>query len=266
MRRFLPLVILLVAGISLWRTPVQASSPQAYQDFNYQFDQYRQKLSDFQAAYTQYKQFNSLTAQQDALDKVKALLAQRNMVAKTYFLFLNEKLNENPGLGSADTAGYRTAITNQIGLLDQNTVQSQTIGTLADAATVSTAFIKNYNAMQAAYRQTIVGINLGYLQYFGSKFDAAAASAQTLIAASRGDSSPEKQATMDRWMLNLSNQHSLFTEKIVLIQKALPGIKGDVQEQDRQLATIQKTMLAARQDLIEGASYLGELQDALHYE
>ena len=266
MRRVLLILLLFLAFPFLFKTATKATSSQAYQDYSYQFDQYRQKLSDFQVSYTQYKQFNSLTAQQDTLDKVKLVLAQRNLVAKTYFLFLNEKLSEDPGLSTADVAGYRTLLTNQIGLLDQNTELSLNVGTLSDASKIAAAFTKNYNAMQVAYRSTILGLDLGYLTYYGSQFDAAAATAQTLIAASRGDATAEKQATMDRWMINLSNQHSLFTEKTKLIRTAMANIKGDVTEQDRQFNAIVKTMTAAKADLTTGASYLGELQTALQYE
>lgn len=266
MRRLLPVLLLLLAIPFLFARATFASSSQAYQDYGFQFDQYRQKLSDFQVAYKQYQQFNSLSSQQDAIDKVKLLLAQRNQVAKTYFLFLNEKLNENPGLGTSDALPYRTLLTNQIGLLDQNTAQSSSIGSLDDASKISTLFIKNYNAMQSAYRQTILGLDLGYLQYFGSQFDAAASRAQSLIAANKGDASPEKQATLDRWLLALSNKHSLFEQQATTIRTALTKFEGDVEEQDRQFTTIQKTMTQAKQNLVEGTSYLGEVESALQYE
>lgn len=266
MRKCAIIVLLLLAIPTYVVTVVHASSSTAYQDYTFQFDQYRQKLSDFQVAYTQYKQFNSLTSLQDSLDKAKALFAQRNQVAKTYFLFLNEKLNEDPGLGTQESQTYRTTITNQVGFLDQNTAQSSAIQSIADAAIIETSYTKNYNAMQLSYRQTILGLELGYLQYFGGQYDIAAGQAQALIASNRGNSTPEKQATLDRWLTSLSNQHSLFSQKVVLIRTAMAKLAGDVAEQDRQFAAIQKTITAAKQDLVEGTSYLGEVQTALQYD
>lgn len=245
---------------------VLASSSQAYQDYQFQFSQYRQRISDYRVAYDQYKQFNSLASQQDALDKVKVALTQRNQVSKTYFLFLNEKLNENPGLNSAESDGYRSQLTNQVGILDQNTVQITAINALSDASTISTLYVKNYNTMQAAYRQTIVGLQLGYLQYFALKFETAAIHAQSLIAARKGSASPEKQATLDRWLVALSNKHSLFEQKQLAIRSAMAKLTGDVQEQDRQFTAIQTIINKEREDLIEGASYLHELEQALRYD
>lgn len=266
MRKILSAVLCIIVLPALFVVSVRASSSQAYQDYQYQFDQYRQKLSDFKVAYGQYQQFHSLTAQQDSLGKVTLLLAQRNQVAKTYFLFLNEKLNEDPGLGSADSAGYRTQITNEMSFLDQNTTQSSSISSLADAATVSNLFVKNYNAMQNSYRQTIMGLELGYLTYFGSKFDAAAAQAQALITASHDADSPEKQAVLDRWLVSLSNQHSLFEQHMTLIRTAMTKVTGDVQEQDREFTSVQTLVNSARQDLVDGTSYLGEVETAIQYE
>ncbi len=264
MRKLLSAVLLLLVMLLVSKVPVYASSAQAYQDFQYQFDLYRTSLSNYVTARNQYKQFNTLESSQDTLDKVKVYIAQRNQVAKAYFLFLNEKISEDPGLISTDLNLYRGLITNQVGFLDQNTAAP--IGSLDDATKTSTAFIKNYLPMQMGYRQIIVGLELGYLSFFATKFDAAAATAQNLITASHGYASPEKQATLDRWLIALSNKHSLYQEQDKAIRKAMTSIKGDIQEQDRQLASVQKLIVSARQNLVEGTSYLGEVETALQYE
>lgn len=265
MKKFL-LTLALLSLATIFAYQVQASSQTAYQDYRFQFDRYRQLLADFRIANTQYQQFHSLASEQDTLDKVKLYIAERDVVAKTYFLFLNEKMNENPGLGGSEAMVYRAMLTNQIGFLDQNSTLAPSIGSLDDATKTSDEFVKNYNTMQAAYRQTILGLELGYLEYFAGKFDAAAGQAQSLIAASRGDASPEKQSVLDRWLLALSNKHSLFQQKSTSIRTAISKVTGDVQEQDRKFTSIQTTIGVARQDLVEGTSYLLELQNALQYE
>ncbi len=264
MGRFALLVLIIASAILPAR--VYASSPQAYADYQYQYDQYRQRLSDFQSAYTQYKQFNSLTSQQDAIDKAKLLLNQRNQVSRAYFLFLTEKLNEDPGLGTTESQPYRTAIVNQIGFLDGNSARAAAAGSLDDVSAVSALFVKNFFAMQLTYRQTIIGLELGYLQFFLSRFDADASTAQSLITASRGDASPEKIAVLDRWLVNLSNKHSVITQKISTIRTASSKISGDIQEQDRQFTAIQSQFAGAQQDLTEAVSYLGEVVNSLQYE
>lgn len=256
------LVALLIFFVPL----VRASSPQAYQDYQYQYDVYRQRTSDFRIAFTQYQQFKSLASQQDTLDKAKLLLAQRSNVAKTYFLFLNERLTENPGLISSELSLYRSIITNQVGFLDQNLVLTPSISSLDDAAKVSETFDANYDTLQSANRQIIGAIELGYLNYFSKRFDDAAVHAQALIAASRSDFSPQKQGILDRWLLSLSNKHSLYQQKASAIRSAIPKIIGDVGQQDRLFLELQIKIGAARQDLLDAASYLKEIETALKYD
>jgi hypothetical protein len=140
------------------------------------------------------------------------------------------------------------------------------ITSINDAMNVSNLFVKNYNSLQQTYRQTIVGLQLGYLNYFAKKFDETAGQAQTLISQVHGAVTPEKQAVLDRWLLALTNQHSIFAQKAKTIQSAIAGINGDVQEQDRQFAKIQTTIADAKQDLLVGGSYLKEIETALQYE
>lgn len=214
----------------------------------------------------EYQQFKSLASGQDALEKGKLYLAQRDTVAKTYFLFLNERLSENPGMLSSEISLYRSIITNQIAFLDQNAVLAPSAASFADAAQISKAFDTQYETMQAAYRQTIVAIQLGYLNYFAARFDAQVVKAQALIAARKSDAKPEKQAILDRWLLSLSNKHSLFQQKATAIRSGIPKILGDTQTQDRQFLAIQSQIGAAKQDLTESAAYLKELENALRYE
>lgn len=265
MKRFFGVAALL-AVFGLMAVSVNASSQQSYRDYQFQFDNYRQRLSDYQIALTQYKQFQSLASQQDTLDKVKLYIAQRDTVAKSYFLFLNEKLSENPGLITSEVAVSRAVLTNQIGFLDQNALLAPSIASLDDAKNVAAKFETNYDLMQSGYRQTIAMIELGYLNYFAKRFDDAAVHAQALITASRSDFAPQKQAELDRWMLSLSNKHSLYQQKANTIRAAIPKITGDVQQQDRLFLQLQTTINAARQDLSEAASYLKELETALTYE
>lgn len=262
----LVIILLLFSLFSYPVSFVQASSQQAYQDYQYQFSVYRTRLSDFQIANNQYLQFKSLAAQQDVLEKVKLYIAQRDNVAKTYYLFLNEKISENPGLIDAEKHVYRAILTNQIAFLDQNVVLAPSIASLDDAKSVSEKFVTNYDTMQSGYRQIIGAIELGYLMYFSKKFDDAALHAQALITASRPDSSAQKQAILDRWLLALSNKHTLFQQKANTIRSTIPKITGDVQQQDRIFLQLQNNINAAKQDLVEAASYLKELETALKYE
>lgn len=264
--KYIAIFLLLFSLFSYPVAYVHASSQQAYQDYQYQFSVYRQRLSDYQIAHNQYIQFKSLAAQQDTLEKVKLYLAQRDAVAKTYFLFLNEKISENPGLLASEKQTYRAILTNQIAFLDQNLVLAPSISSFDDAKNISEKFVTNYETMQSAYRQIIVALELGYLMYFSKTFNETAIHAQALISASRVQSSTQKQAILDRWLLALSNKHTLFQQKANTIRATIPKITGDIQQQDRIFLQLQSSIDTTKQDLVEAVSYLKELETALKYD
>jgi hypothetical protein len=264
-RKFVSFILLAVSFL-IAPHPVLATSQQAYQDYQYQFSVYRQRLSDYQIALNQYKQFKSLASQQDVLEKVKLYIAQRGNVAKTYFLFLNEKITENPGMIASEKQTYRAILTNQIAYLDQHLILAPSIASLDDAEDVSEKFVTNYETMQSAYRQIIAALQLGYLNYFAKQFNDVATHSQALISASKTDASPQKQAILDRWLLALSNKYSLYQQKANTIRATIPKITGDVQQQERLFQQLQGTVNTARQDLVEAGSYLKELETALTYD
>ncbi len=245
---------------------IYAASQTAYQDYVFQFDQYRQLFNNFRIALGQYQQFNSLESQQDALDKAKLAIGQRDVVGRTYLLYLNEKLTENPGLLTSETALNRTLITNEIGYLDGHSTLVQSISSMDDVEKSSQDFTKHYPLMIAGIRQTIIAIQLGYLNYFATQFDQAAKEAQTLIGISRAQVTPAKQAALDRWLLEISNKRNLYQQKSTAIHTAAFKLSGDDMEQTRKFATIQSDLATARQYIVEGTSFLNELGNALKYQ
>lgn len=247
-------------------TSVNAASPQAYQDYLFQFDIYRQVFGDYRVALGEFKKYNSLASEQDALNKAKLLIAQRNQVARAYFLFLNEKLTESPSMPPAELNLYQKIITNEIAFLDQETTLAPSLSSLADVNKVSEEFIKHYPLMQSAFRQAIIATQLGYLRYFSKQFDIVAAKAQALVNANRSTMTDTKRATLDRWILALSNKRSLHQQKVDGIRTAAFKLTGDVADQDRKFTVILRDLKDAQQYLLEAASFFTEVENALKYD
>lgn len=264
--RVLVFILFLLTASFGYVPEIHASSLQAYRDYQYQYDVYRQRVTDFRVSYTQFKQFNSLASQQRALDTLKLLLTQRELVAKTYFLFLNEKITENPGLVRNDASLYRTIVANHIGSLDRNSILIPSVGSFEDAQNISERFETNYEAMQSSFRQTIIALELGYLNYFARRLNENTITANALIAAAKTQSVPEKQEHLDRWLLTLTNKQNLYQQKMVEIGASLLTITGDIKQQDRVFIALKEKVGTARQDLVEAASYLKEIQTALQYD
>src|SRR3989344_2399647 len=212
MKRVIVFVIFIILVIFV--SPIRSSSEKAYQDYLYQFDLYRQKYSDFTIAKNEYEKFGSLTSQTTALANTSAMLSQRDQLLRAYLLLLNEKLNEDRGLLDTQKATYWALTGNEISFLDAHSTLVSSIGSLDDATEVSKELESHYAILSTSMRQVITGVSLGQLAVLARQYDTALADAKALMTANRGVFSPQKQATVDRWILQITNIRSLYKQKI----------------------------------------------------
>lgn len=246
---------------------VVASSGTAYKDYLYQFDVYRNKYAEFKVAKNEYLKFKTLTSQTTALDKTKAMMSQRDQLLRAYLLLLNEKLNENAGISDSERNTYQTYIRNEVTFLEGHSKLVESIGSLEDAQETSRDLESHYAILSSSMRQTIAGISLGNLSVLARSFDIALADAKALVSTNRGIFTPEKQATLDRWLLQITNVRSLYQQKIESMRGLEQELRGtSIEEQNQQFVSIQRGVGEARQYLIDGASYVGELMTALKFQ
>ena len=265
MKRVIVFVIFVILVVFV--SPIRASSEKAYQDYLYQFDLYRQKYSDFTIAKNEYEKFGSLTSQTTALAKTSAMLSQRDQLLRAYLLLLNEKLNEDRGLLDTQKATYWALTGNEISFLDAHSTLVSSIGSLDDATEVSKELESHYAILGASMRQVITGVSLGQLALLARQYDTALADVKALLTANRGTFSPQKQATVDRWILQITNTRSLYQQKIDSINTKNAQLKGSSTETlDDLFAELKRDVGQAKQYLMEGNRFIGELIEALRYQ
>ncbi len=246
--------------------PIHASSQQAYEDYIYQFDQYRSKYAEFSVAKNEYLKFKTLTAQTTALDKTRSMLSQRDQLLRAYLLLLNEKLNEDQGMNSYEKTAYQKLISNEIKFLDGHSQLIGAIGSLEDADSVSRQLESHYGILQASIRQTITGISLGGLVILANQFDQTYQKARQFVDQNRPSYSLAKQQILDRWLLQVSDKRNLYQQKVNAINLANTQLKGgDITGLDKLFTNIQIQVREGKQYLSEGSSYLGELTQTLRF-
>src|SRR3989344_509591 len=157
MRRmlFLPVLLMLVLLVAL---PVKASSQQAYQDYLYQLDVYRQTYTDFAVAKNEYEKFKSLTSQSAALTKTIGMLTQRDVLLRAYLSLLNEKLNEDRVLSQTEKQLYQTVISNEITFLAEHAGRIPSIGSLDDETDAFHELESHHNVVYGSLRRIISGV------------------------------------------------------------------------------------------------------------
>lgn len=262
--RVASLVIFVIFVIFVPR--VLASSERAYQDYLYQFDLYRQKYRDFTIAKNEYEKFGSLTSQTTALTNTSAMLTQRDQLLRAYLLLLSEKLNEDRGLGNTQKSSYRTLINNEIGFLNQHSSLVPSASSLADANVISRKLEDHYVVLQGSIRQTIIGVSLGQLAALAQQFDTALSEVKTLVTTNRDSFSPQKQATIDRWLLQIQNVRSIYQQKIDSIAgKNTQPKGGNIDSLDYLFGELKQELGQAKQYLADGNGFIGELIEAIRY-
>ncbi len=264
MRQFAALIILLL--FTGWMSPVFATSDQAYKDYLFQYDLYRQKNASFSVARTEYFKFQTLQSQNTALVAAKDVLTARDALLRAYLLLLNEKLIENQGLGIVEKQLYQTLIQNEVTFLDKHALLTPSIGSLGDAQSVSEQLTSHYTILYAAMRQTTGALSVGQLTSLAGRYDATLRDARVIVGGSRLEFAAQKQALMDRWLLSIDDKRSLYQQKIDTVIKAASLLKGsNPADIDTLYGAIRKDLGEAKQYLTEGTSYLGELLGVLRY-
>jgi len=266
MKAILSLLIVLVILLTPI-TLVSATSEKAYQDYLFQYDQYRLKLNNFKVARTEYLKFKTLLAETTALDTVKAMMIQRNSFLRSYLLLLTEKLNENQGLTPIDKQLYQTLIQNENTFLVNHTQLISSIGSISDATDISKQLESHYLILYAGIRQTLTTLSLGELMKINTQYKNNFEALQKLAEINKASETPEKQSTIDRWLLQINNKQNLYQQKVEQILMSNSQLKGNSQlEMDELFVKIQNNLNEAKQYLNEGTSFMQELITLIQYK
>lgn len=256
-------LIILLTPITL----VSATAEKAYQDYLFQYDQYRLRLNNFKVARTEYLKFQTLLAETTALDTVKAMIIQRNSLLRSYLLLLTEKLNENQGLTAIDKQLYQTLIQNENAFLVNHTQLVSSIGSPSDATDVSKQLESHYLVLYAGIRQTLTSLSLGELMKLNTQYKNSFDELRKLADMNKSLVTPEKQSTTDRWLLQINNKQNLYQQKVEQIMTSNSQLKGNTQlEMDELFVKIQNNLNEAKQYLNQGAPFMQELLTLIQYK
>jgi len=246
---------------------VYAASPQAYQDYLYQFDLYRQKYNDFQIAKNTYDKFNTLESQSQALSATKTMLSQRNMLLHTYLLYLYERVGEHQGITPSNKQLYLSLLGNELAFLETQNNLVPSINTLSDTVSSSEQLESHYPVLQITIRKIIAGISLGQLNIIAQNFDKQVQSAQSLVNQNASLLTAEKRTVINNWLIQIGSKRSLYQQKIDQTASAITALTSStgVRDIDKQYADIVEDIDGAKQYLADAIANLNELSVSLQY-
>jgi len=258
--------IVLFTILFLHPISIYASSQSSYQEYLIEFDSYRATLNEFKIARSEYLKFKTLTSQQSALEKTKRMLASRSQLLRSYLQFLNEKLNENASMDAINKNLYATLIQNEVKFLNNHTGLMSSISSLQDAESVSQQLSSHYTMLQSTIYQIIVGLKMAELTAIDTQYYELFTKTYSFIQTQKSSYTPNKQSTMERWLLQIQNKRDLYTQKRNDIIKENTTLKSaSLTEIAASYQRIIKLLSEARQYLSEGTSFLQELTTSMQY-
>lgn len=266
MKRTLFLILLIIILPILLVKQIIATPAQAYQDYLYQYDLYRQKYSDFRIAKSEYEKYKTLVSEKNALESAKSMLIQRNLLFNAYLSYINERLNAGEGLTDAQKRMYQTFIRNEETTL---TAQNQAIPSLAalnDVTKASQEFDNRYLTIQKTLRQAIVSLSLGSLSTQQIQYDQALQDIKLFLINHASDYSAERRATFERWLIQSTAKEDIFKQKYDETTSQNNAITArSLQELDTIFNKLQTEVKQANQYLNEAISALDEIVKTLPY-
>lgn len=256
MKKFLPIFLILVICYMLGVTYIRADFDRAYQDYLYQYDQYRKNLTIFLSAKNRYLTYGTLTSQTEALIATKSFLEARDVVSTTYLQMLLEK---NPD------ESYKKLIGDELTFFTNHKALIPAVGSLNDGVDVSEKFDEHFPLTKVIARQTIANIILGKIQNLDNRLANLTTGSEEKINSLKNQG--KDVTTLERWLLETKNKRLLSQQKFNEAQNQAAKLKPTKYsiESSENFDKVQILIFESNQYLKEATAYLKEIKEELKY-
>jgi len=210
--KFLPIIFVLFLFAFLFPLSVSADYQSAYNDYSYNYTVYRTTYNDYQVAKSTFLTYHTLTAQNDAVNKLRAVLKARNQVMFVYFDLLQEKLNGTPGVPDDAKTTFGKVKESEKTWLTDHQKKIDAAASLDDLNSASSEFESRYHQMDTETKQAIGSVLSAKENTLGSKVDTFITDLQTKTAEIR--QSGENTSFADRGVIDTKNKLNLFRTKL----------------------------------------------------
>ncbi len=236
--------------------PVLADYSQAYNNYQYQYNLYRQDYENFTIAKATYLTYQTLTTQNDLLEKMRTVLLSRNRVMISYLATLSQKAMIADGLAPNDLATTQRIIGEETTFLSSLQNQISAAATISDLNTINTTFADHYQQLDTEAKQIVGQILLGKTDYEDSKF--ADLTARSKLQVQRLSNLGEDTQSLSRGITAAESKAALYDDKrSAAVEVLYPKNNFNFQKID--LLAGQKLILDGRQYLHEAGSFLLEI-------
>ena len=230
-------------------------------DFEYQYEKYRQLYPEYETARDEFLQTNSLASQNVAIEKTKALLAQRAQVMRTYLLALKFKLQSNLGISKDDKERLSASIDDEVGWLQNHMddINNASNPTLGDLFELSKRFEKKETDFRILGYQIMSRIIIGKVYSLNQEYMAISSALKPYIEETGVG---YLQNWLDEVQNNTYNALQNLTNAEGMIEELVK--KGSSSEQTIKIySQIKANAEGAKLSLLKGIGFQNEIVDDL---
>lgn len=207
---FLSFILYLLSFI--WSQPVLADYTSAYNDYTYNYTVYRNTYNDYQVSKSTFLTYHTLTAQSDAINKLRAVLKARDQVVFGYYNLLQEKLNATPGVTDDFESTFGKVKDSEQSWLTDHQKKIDAAASLDDLNSASSEFENRYPQMDTETKQAIGSVLLAKENTLAAQVDTFITNLQTKTTEIR--QSGENTTFADRGVIDTKNKLDLFRTKL----------------------------------------------------
>lgn len=243
--------------LSAFSTPVSADFNQAYQDYVYNQQLYKNAYNQFQISRSTYLTYKTLTSQNDAISKFKTVLKARNQLISTYYDLLQEKLNASPGIPNDYKNTFSGIRQSEKTWLSENQTTIDSAGSLEDLNEASQNFATKYPQMNLETKMAVGTILLTKEDQLRNSLNQQIGSFSAILGRIRSDG--EDTSTKERGLIVIQDKLNFQEQKTTLARNIFTGNDRYNYNKSIELPAGQKALVEANQYLMEAASNLLEL-------
>jgi hypothetical protein len=209
-----------VASPSPVPTPAQASfsASRALTDYLYTYDQYRSAHDDYQSARNEYLTYQTLVAQQKALDATKNMAKWRSELIRTYLVALRQRVTESTDIAMSDKQSLIDNLNTQANWANDQKSVVDSAGTLNDLVKLTQVLENRYDQINNAYYQGLTALLAGKEDSLRGKVQGQLDQLRTTVLALQ--TKGIKTEVYERWLLEAQGKIDRASDK----QKEALGI------------------------------------------
>ncbi len=249
MRKFLPILLFFLLA-----TPVQADFQTARNDYIYQYNLYRQAIDNYQVAKSTFLTYRTLTAQQDAQDKLRTAVQTRDNVIGSYYNLLQERLNQTTGVSPQYRNTFNSIKESEKTWLSQHRVKIEAAASLEDLNAAAKEFEDHYPQFDRETKRAIGTILLTKEDNLKKETDRTIDTLTAKLTEIR--QSGIDTSFWDRGLINTKNKLGLYTQKYT---EAKDTYQPGNTEEPINIYAGQQRLTEANQYLREAVRFLQEI-------